>query len=87
MCGSRQVLAVDQAARRQVVAEEVEFLHNIEWETGKLVRKDLVQRGLLRPSHKDQDVSGAGAADAVSDEATLLDFLTAAIPEDVFPDE
>jgi pimeloyl-ACP methyl ester carboxylesterase len=32
----------------EVVAEEVEFLRNIEWETGERVRKDLVQRGLPR---------------------------------------
>ena len=43
----------------EVVAEEVEFIHNIEWETGKLVRKDLVQRGLLRPSFRDEDHGGA----------------------------
>ena len=39
----------------EIVAEEVEFLRNIEWEAGERVRKDLVQRGLLRPSHKGQD--------------------------------
>jgi hypothetical protein len=71
----------------EIVADEVEFLRNIEWEAGERVRKDLVQRGLLRPSHKDQDLSGAGLADAVSDEAALLDVLTVAIPEDVLPDE
>ena len=48
----------------EVVAEEVEFLHNIEWETGKLVRKDLVQRGLLRPSYRDEDREGAARVDA-----------------------
>lgn len=71
----------------EIVADEVEFLRNIDWDSGERVRKDLVQRGLLRPSHKDQDLSGGGQADAFSEEVALLDFMTAAIPEDVLPDE
>jgi len=71
----------------EVVADEVEFLRNIEWEAGDRVRNDLVQRGLLRPSHKDQDLGGGGVVDAISDDGGLLEFLTTAIPEDVLPDE
>ena len=71
----------------EVVAEEVEFLRNIEWEAGDRVRQDLVERGLLRASHKGKDRDGGGLADTVSDETALLDDLTVAIPEDVVPQE
>jgi len=43
----------------------------------------LVQRGLLRPSYKDQD-NGGGAINEGSDED---DNLAAAIPEDLLGDE
>jgi hypothetical protein len=69
----------------EVVAEEVEFLRNIEWEAGARVRQDLVARGLLRPSHNAKDRDGGGMTDAVSDDASLLDDLTVAIPEDMLP--
>jgi hypothetical protein len=36
----------------EVVANELEFLRNIDWEAGERVRKDLVRRGPLRSSLK-----------------------------------
>ncbi len=57
----------------EVVAEEVEFLRNIEWEAGERVRKDLVQRGLLRPSYKDQDISGGGKEDSSTGDFTPIE--------------
>ena len=71
----------------EVVAEEVEFLRNIDWEAGARVRQDLVERGLLLPSHKVKDRDGGRLADAVSDDSALLDDLAIAIPEDVVPQE
>jgi hypothetical protein len=71
----------------EIVAEEVEFLRNIDWEAGARVRQDLVERGLLRPSHKRKDRDGGRLADAVSDDSALLDDLAVAIPEDVVPQE
>ena len=70
----------------EVVAEEVEFLRNIEWEAGESVRKDLVQRGQLRPSHKDQDNNGGSVSDVAVSEFAPIDVSTA-IPEDVIQDE
>ena len=67
----------------EVVAEEVEFLRNIEWEAGARVRQDLVERGVLRPSHKGKDREGGRMADTAIDDSTLLEDLTIAIPEDV----
>jgi len=67
----------------EVVAEEVEFLRNIDWEAGERVRKDLVQRGQLRPSFRDEDLGGAGLVDA----ADALNEMTTAIPEDLAGDE
>jgi hypothetical protein len=67
----------------EIVATEVEFLRNIDWEAGDRARRDLVQRGLLRPSYKDQD-NGGGAINEGSDED---DNLAAAIPEDLLGDE
>jgi hypothetical protein len=67
----------------EIVAEEVEFLRNIEWESGARVRQDLVARGLLCPSHNGKDRDGGGRADAVLDDTPQLDDLVAAIPEDV----
>ena len=37
----------------EIVAEEVQFIRNIDWERGEEVRKTLVSRGQLRPSHVD----------------------------------
>jgi hypothetical protein len=71
----------------EIVAEEIEFLRNIEWEAGQRVRKDLVQRGLLRPSRKDQDADGGEEVDASESETNLPDDLTAVIPMDVLSDE
>ena len=71
----------------EVVAEEIEFLRNIEWEAGERARKDLVQRGLLRPSYKDQDTSGGGKEDSSTSDIAPLDDLVAAIPEDLIQDE
>ena len=71
----------------EIVAEEVEFLRNIEWETGARVRQDLVARGLLRPSHNGKDRDGGGRADAVLDDTPQLDELAIAIPEDVISRE
>ena len=67
----------------EIVAEEVEFLRNIDWEAGARVRQDLVARGLIRPSHKGKDNDGGRMLDAVLDDTALLDDVTAAIPEDV----
>ena len=67
----------------EVVAEEVEFLRNIEWEAGARVRQDLVERGVLRPSHKGKDREGGRLADTVLDDPEVLDDLAIAIPEDV----
>ena len=71
----------------EIVAEEVEFLRNIEWEAGARVRQNLVDRGLLRPSHNGKDGDGGGRADAVSDDTPQLDDLAIAIPEDVISRE
>ena len=70
----------------EVVAVDVEFLRNIDWDAGERVRKDLVQRGQLRPSFRDEDHGGAGLADA-ADEAEALNGITSAIPEDLVGDE
>jgi hypothetical protein len=67
----------------EIVANEVEFLRNIDWEAGERVRRDLVQRGLLRPSYKDQDNGGG----AVSDGSDFDEKFTTAIPEDLILDE
>jgi hypothetical protein len=67
----------------EIVAVEVDFLRNIEWETGKRVREDLVQRGLLRPSHRDGDNGGGG----FTDYADISEQLSSAIPEDLIGDE
>lgn len=67
----------------EIVAEEVEFLRNIDWQTGERVRKDLVQRGELRPSYKDQDGGGGSSRDS----SDAPEMNTAAIPEDVVDDE
>jgi hypothetical protein len=69
----------------EVVADEIEFLRNIDWEAGERIRQDLVARGLLRPSHKAKDGDGAGLADTVSGESALQDDLAGAIPEDLLP--
>jgi hypothetical protein len=67
----------------EIVASEVEFLRNIDWETGERVRKDLVQRGLLRPSYRDEDNGGGGT----SDSSVISGDNTSAIPEDLLGDE
>jgi single-stranded DNA-binding protein len=67
----------------EIVAVEVDFLRNIEWQTGERVRQDLVQRGLLRPSHRDEDNGGGGYPDY----ADLSEHLSAAVPEDLIEDE
>ncbi|MGA2110585.1 MAG: single-stranded DNA-binding protein [Anaerolineales bacterium] len=45
----------------EVVANEVQFIKRIDWEEGDLVRKDLVQRGKLRPTHQDLETAAGGA--------------------------
>ena len=67
----------------EAVAEEVEFLRNIDWDAGERVRKDLVARGLLRPSYRDEDGGGGGLLDA--SDSILEDG--SAIPEDLLGDE
>jgi single-stranded DNA-binding protein len=67
----------------EIVATEIDFLRNIDWETGGRVRDDLVRRGLLRASFKDQDNGGG----AVGDSADDADNYAAAIPEDLIGDE
>jgi single-stranded DNA-binding protein len=67
----------------EIVASEVDFLRNIEWQTGDRVRDDLVKRGLLRPSHRDEDNGGGGHTDY----ADLSEQLSSAIPEDLVDDE
>jgi single-stranded DNA-binding protein len=63
----------------EVVASEVEFLRNINWEAGEQVRRDLVRRGLLRPTFKDTDNGGGSLGDAADDD--LPD--STASPEDL----
>lgn len=66
----------------EIVADEVEFLRNIDWDAGERTRKDLVERGLMRPSYSATDNDGASPAD-------LSQFTAAwpiAIPEDVLID-
>jgi single-stranded DNA-binding protein len=67
----------------EIVASEVEFLRNIEWDAGDRVRRDLVKRGLLRPSYKDEDKGGGGSSDSSDAE----EQPTVAIPEDLLDDE
>ena len=63
----------------EIVAEEVEFLRNINWEKGGQVHKDLVQRGLLREAFQEQDLTGTGDVDFTGLESSLQ----MAVPEDV----
>ncbi|MFZ6029546.1 MAG: single-stranded DNA-binding protein [Chloroflexota bacterium] len=44
----------------EIVAEEIEYLRNIDWETGDRVRDDLIARGELRASYQDED-AGSGS--------------------------
>jgi len=67
----------------EIVAAEVEFLRNIDWEAGKRVRNDLVARGALRPSYQDEDNGGGG----LSDQSDHSDDDGFAIPEDLISDE
>ena len=67
----------------EIVATDIDFLRNIDWETGERVRDDLVRRGLLRASHKDQDNGGG----AISDSSDDNDNYAGAIPEDLIGDE
>lgn len=67
----------------EIVADEIEFLRNIDWEAGERVRKDLVQRGLLRPSLKAKDLDDVGLADTVIEDSAVPYDMTVAIPEDV----
>jgi single-stranded DNA-binding protein len=46
----------------EVVATDVQFIKNIDWERGDLVRQDLVRKGKLRPTHEDLD-AGVKAAE------------------------
>lgn len=48
----------------EVVAEEIDFLRNIDWERGENVRRDLVARGVLRRSRGGEDIDGASVKDA-----------------------
>lgn len=57
----------------EIVAEEIEYLRNIEWECGKRARADLVARGELRPSYQGEDAGGCG----------LFEMDFSAMPEDV----
>ena len=67
----------------EIVANEIDYVRNIDWETGKRVRDDLVQRGLLRESHKDEDQDGGG----LTDTSEISAQLSSAIPEDLIIDE
>jgi len=67
----------------EIVANEIDYVRNIDWETGKRVRDDLVQRGLLRESHKDEDQDGGG----LTDTSEISGQLSSAIPEDLIIDE
>ena len=46
----------------EVVATDVQFLKNIDWERGDVVRKDLVRRGKLKPTREDLE-AGVKAAE------------------------
>ena len=37
----------------EIVAEEIQYLRNVDWERGEQIRMDLVKRGELHPSYKD----------------------------------
>jgi single-stranded DNA-binding protein len=67
----------------EIVANEIDYVRNIDWETGKRVRDDLVQRGLLRESHKDEDQDGGG----LTDTSEISAQFSSAIPEDLIVDE
>lgn len=59
----------------EVVAREVQYLRNIDWDRGEVVRLDLVSRGELRPSHRDLLPKKEGAADDVALDAETLKCL------------
>jgi single-stranded DNA-binding protein len=67
----------------EIVASEVEFLRNIDWNAGDQVRRSLVQRGLLRPSYRDEDNGGGG----LTDSSEVSEQLSTAVPEDLIDDE
>jgi hypothetical protein len=71
----------------EIVADEVEFLRNIDWDAGERVRKDLVRRGLMRPSHKDLKSGSERLDDTSEAKNPFLDGLPVTIPEDVIHDE
>ena len=70
----------------EIVADEVEFLRNIDWEAGERARQELVRRGLLRPSQPAIDRDGGGAADLAGGENSLAAEWASAVPEDVRTD-
>ena len=37
----------------EIVAEEIQYIRNVDWERGEQIRMDLVRRGELHPSYKD----------------------------------
>ena len=70
----------------EIVADEVEFLRNIDWEAGERARQELVRRGLLRPSQPAKDRDGGGTADLAGGENPLAAEWSLAVPEDVLLD-
>ena len=71
----------------EIVAEEVEFLRNIDWESGERVRKDLVQRGLLREAFTDPDLDGSGATEFDISAYDPPERQMVASPEDVLDED
>ncbi|MDD5369138.1 MAG: single-stranded DNA-binding protein [Anaerolineaceae bacterium] len=67
----------------EVVAAEVDFLRNIDWEAGARVRQDLVARGLLHSPNRDEDISGG----ALIDTTGLFEQDAYATSEDMTADE
>ena len=59
----------------EIVGREVQYLRNIDWDRGEVVRLDLVSRGELRPSHRDLLPKKEGAADDVTLDAETLKCL------------
>ncbi len=71
----------------EIVADEVEFLRNVDWDAGERVRKDMVRRGLMRPSHKDLISGSERVVDTAEVKNPFLDDLPVYILEDVIRDE
>ncbi len=64
----------------EIVAEDVEFIRNIDWINGERVREDLTLRGLLRPSTRgkysvEKNAEDAPSPDEYPDSFSVEDIL------------